>query len=74
MIILLNNISMNFGANEVLKNVSIKIEKKECVGIIGPNGAGKSTLFKIISGSLLQDRGDIIFNDSKNVSQLNTTL
>ena len=69
MIISLNNISKNFGANEVLKNVTIKIKKRECIGIIGPNGAGKSTLFKIISGSLLQDRGDINFNGA-NIDKL----
>jgi len=69
MIIFLNNISKNFGANEVLKNVTIKIKKRECIGIIGPNGAGKSTLFKIISGSLLQDRGDINFNGA-NIDKL----
>ena len=69
MIIFLDNISKSFGANKVLKDVSIKIKKRECIGIIGPNGAGKSTLFKIISGSLLQDRGFIIFNDS-NIDKL----
>ena len=69
MIIFLDNISKSFGANKVLKDVSIKIKTRECIGIIGPNGAGKSTLFKIISGSLLQDRGFIIFNDS-NIDKL----
>tara|TARA_B100000745_G_C20143391_1_gene392116 strand:+ start:1454 stop:2194 length:741 start_codon:yes stop_codon:yes gene_type:complete len=69
MIISLNNISKNFGANEVLKDVTIKIDKRECFGVIGPNGAGKSTLFKIISGSLLQDRGDINFNGA-NIDKL----
>ena len=69
MIISLQNISKSFGANNVLKNISIAIDKKECVGIIGPNGAGKSTLFKIISGSLFQDGGSIIFNDA-NIDKL----
>ena len=32
MIIFLNNISKNFGANEVLKDVTIKIDKRECIG------------------------------------------
>ena len=70
MIIFLDNISKSFGANKVLKDVSIKIKKRECIGIIGPNGAGKSTLFKIISGSLLQDRGVIIFNDSNSFDNI----
>ena len=66
----LNNINKSFGNVKVLNNVSIKSIKKECLGIIGPNGAGKSTLFKVISGNLKQDTGDIFFNDF-NINNLN---
>ena len=66
----LNNINNTFGSVKVLNNVSINSIKKECLGIIGPNGAGKSTLFKVISGNLKQDTGDIFFNDS-NINNLN---
>ena len=66
----LNNINKTFGSVKVLNNVSINSIKKECLGIIGPNGAGKSTLFKVISGNLKQDTGDIFFNDS-NINNLN---
>lgn len=43
-----------------LKNVDIKIENGEKVGIIGANGAGKSTLLKIITGVLNPTQGEII--------------
>jgi branched-chain amino acid transport system ATP-binding protein len=66
----LNNIDKSFGNIKVLNNVSIQSHGRECLGIIGPNGAGKSTLFKVISGNLKQDKGDIIFN-SLNVNNLN---
>jgi branched-chain amino acid transport system ATP-binding protein len=66
----LNNINKTFGSVKVLNNVSINSIKKECLGIIGPNGAGKSTLFKVISGNLKQDTGDIFFNES-NINNLN---
>ena len=59
----IKNIKKSFGAITVLDDVNIESNKMECIGIIGPNGAGKSTLFKIISGNLKQDTGNIIFND-----------
>ena len=40
-----------------LKNVNIKINRGEFVGIIGPNGAGKSTLIKILTGILTPSSG-----------------
>ena len=43
-----------------LKDVDIKIENGEKVGIIGANGAGKSTLLKIITGVLNPTQGEII--------------
>jgi len=42
-----------------LKDVSIRAERGEVLGIIGPNGAGKSTLLKLLCGILKPDRGTI---------------
>lgn len=42
-----------------LKGISFSVQKGESIGIIGKNGAGKSTLFKLISGVLLPERGEI---------------
>lgn len=52
------------GDINVLKDVSLKIEKGEKVGIIGRNGAGKSTLIKIISGAERPSTGRVIRNMS----------
>ena len=44
------NISLSFGAETVLSNVSFALNEGEKLGIIGVNGAGKSSLFSIITG------------------------
>ena len=43
----------------VLKDVSFKVEKGECVGIIGDNGSGKSTMLKIIANILRPTKGTV---------------
>ncbi|MFC1646796.1 ABC transporter ATP-binding protein [Patescibacteria group bacterium] len=42
-----------------LKNINIKINKGESVGLFGPNGSGKTTLLKIISGITTPTSGEI---------------
>ncbi len=64
MILALNNVSKSFGTDVILENISFHIEEKEKVGIVGVNGAGKSTLFKIITGELSLDSGEVIMPKS----------
>ncbi|MCX7921067.1 MAG: ABC-F family ATP-binding cassette domain-containing protein [Clostridia bacterium] len=54
-----NNISLSFGTNTILENITFNLQESEKVGLVGVNGAGKSTLFKIISGILQPDCGEI---------------
>ena len=43
------NIRASYGANMVLRDVSLSVEPGEIVTVVGPNGSGKTTLFKAIS-------------------------
>jgi branched-chain amino acid transport system ATP-binding protein len=52
-------ISLAFGGNAALHDVSLQAAHGEVVGIIGPNGAGKTTLFDVISGFLRADSGRV---------------
>jgi ABC-type polysaccharide/polyol phosphate transport system ATPase subunit len=46
-----------------LKDVTLRIQKGECVGIVGRNGAGKSTLLSIIHGTTLPTKGSVNVED-----------
>lgn len=46
------NISVRYGANMVLQNVSLAIEPGEIVTIVGPNGSGKTSLLRALIGAV----------------------
>lgn len=48
--ILIENLSKNYGSKVVLKSLSLSLEKGQAYGLVGENGAGKTTLFKCIAG------------------------
>jgi ATPase subunit of ABC transporter with duplicated ATPase domains len=54
-------LSKAYGAQKVLKDVSLTVRRGERVAILGPNGLGKSTLLKIVMGRLEADEGDVRF-------------
>jgi len=61
----INNIYKNFGGLRVLKDVSLKIEGPELIGLIGPNGAGKTTLTNILDGVIKPTSGTVYLNGKR---------
>ena len=51
----------------ILDGLTFQIERGERVGLLGKNGAGKTTLFRILTGELLPDAGDVIFAPNRRV-------
>ncbi len=47
---------------EVVKSVSLSMEKGEVVGLLGPNGAGKTTTFYMITGIVKPNNGRVLYN------------
>ena len=59
----IKNVNKSFSDTQVLKNISLNIEKKEIVALQGPSGAGKTTLLKAIGLLDHIDSGKILFNN-----------
>ena len=57
----INNITLNKGNKQILKDISLALASCEKIGLVGVNGAGKSTLLKIIAGIEEPDLGSISF-------------
>ena len=69
-----DDVSLNFGDQMILRDAELSIEAGERVCLIGRNGAGKSTTFKLITGELEPDHGEITARQDLVVSQLEQTL
>ena len=54
-----DNVSLSFGAEEILRGVSFSASEGDRIGIIGTNGAGKTSLFKVITGEYTPDVGGV---------------
>jgi len=59
------NIHKAYGTLEVLKGISLEIQKGEIVSIVGASGAGKSTLLHILGTLDKADRGNVSINDQE---------
>lgn len=65
--------------NQVLKNVSLSINKGEFVAVLGHNGSGKSTLAKLLNAINLPESGEVIVDnmltsDEKNLFDIRSTV
>ena len=69
--ITINNITKSFGSLQVLKGISLHINKGEIVSIVGPSGAGKTTLLQIMGTLDRPDQGEIVI-DGTDVSRMSS--
>lgn len=61
--------SFDLGKN-ILDALTFQIERGERVGLLGKNGAGKTTLFRLLTGELSADAGEIVFAPNRRVGLL----
>ncbi len=69
----IRDVRKSFGANEVLKGVSLEVAKGDVVAIIGRSGSGKSTLLRCINGLETYQAGAILA-DGIEVGGINANL
>ena len=60
-------VSVHYGHQDVLTDVTFRVNKGDRIGVVGPNGSGKSTLFKIILGEMSTDKGELIIESDPRI-------
>jgi len=55
----LRNVSLSFPDKKVLEGVSLTVYPGDRIALVGENGAGKTTLFRLLTGALAPDSGDV---------------
>ncbi len=54
-----------YGARKVVDGVSYDVNPGEVVGLLGPNGAGKTTSFRMTTGQITANDGQVLFNGTE---------
>jgi len=67
--IVVKHLEKSYKKRQIIKDVSMTVERGEVVGLLGPNGAGKTTCFYMIVGLIAADSGEIIL-DGVDVTKL----
>lgn len=58
-LISVQNLSVSYGANTVLRNVTLTVDPGEIITIVGPNGSGKTSLLRALIGAVAPARGSV---------------
>ena len=53
------HVTKAFGDRTVIRDLTLRVQRGDRIGVIGPNGAGKTTLLKLLTGELAPDQGRI---------------
>jgi multiple sugar transport system ATP-binding protein len=67
--LLAKNLTKSFGKKKVLDDLSLEVERGECVVVFGPSGCGKTVLLRLIAGVLDPDGGEV-FIDGTSVTAI----
>ena len=68
--IAVDNVSLSYGTDIILDNISFSLSDGDKLGIVGVNGAGKSSLLSIIMGDITENEGSVYISKGKTVGFL----
>lgn len=55
----LKNVNLEFSGQQIINELSVRIQRGDRIGLIGPNGAGKSSLLRVVLGEQAPDSGSV---------------
>ncbi|WP_134043054.1 amino acid ABC transporter ATP-binding protein [Paraburkholderia caballeronis] len=58
------NLSSAYAQQQVLRNITLSVERGEVISLIGPSGSGKSTLLRVLMGLLPPTAGRVVLDDA----------
>jgi len=70
--LIIKNVNFSFSKKNILKNISLDLNKGQAIGITGPSGSGKTTLINLILGLFSPDSGEVNLNGEKLENNLNS--
>ncbi len=66
-------LSKAFGGRDIVKDLDLRVQRADRIGIVGPNGAGKTTLLKLLTGVLPPDAGSIRLGSNLQLAMFDQT-
>ncbi len=68
------HLSLSYGADSIIENITFSLQEGDKLGIIGVNGAGKSTLFSLITGKNSPNSGSIAVSRGMSIGMLEQNI
>ena len=62
--LVVNNLRKSVSQKQIVRDVSLKLQRGKTIGLLGPNGAGKTTTFYMIMGLINNDGGEILLDEN----------